>query len=273
MTPEKKNMNPTWSAVITTFNSAATIESALNSIQSLSGLEMPADIIVVDNNSQDNTLDLVSNRHGVKVIALNDNLGLARANNLGAKAAGGDCLFFLNPDAMVLPGAVTSLMRFSLFNPEAALLGPAMTDENGVLQSTARTWPSLLSIACRRTGLGRTAIGTRAVDRHLNRFNTDEPRPVHWLVGAALWLTPRGRSTVGLMNEAYFLYFEDVEWCRRAWKSGMEVWRVPEALITHECRRQSAGGSRRAAGLHFRSMIRYFAHNPASIIGKGPGPS
>jgi hypothetical protein len=273
MTPEKKNMNPTWSAVITTFNSAATIESALNSIQSLSGLEMPADIIVVDNNSQDNTLEIVSNRHGVKVIAGSENLGLARANNQGAKVALGEHLFFLNPDAMVLPGAVTSLMRFSLFHPEAAILGPAMTDENGILQSTARTWPSLLSIAARRSRLGNTALGKRAVDRHLNRFNTDEPQPVPWLIGAALWLTPRGRSTVGLMNEAYFLYFEDVEWCRRAWKSGMEVWRVPEALITHECRRQSAGGSRRAAGLHLRSMIRFFAAHPSALIGKGPGPS
>lgn len=273
MTPEKNNMSPTWSAVITTFNSAATIESALDSIQSLSSRERPADIIVVDNQSQDNTLDLVSNRHGVKVIAGNENIGLARANNLGAKAALGEYLFFLNPDAMVLPGAVSALMRFSHFHPEAALLGPAMSDGNGVVQSTARTWPSLLSIAARRSGLGRTAIGRRAVERHLDLFNTDEPGPVHWLVGAALWLTPRGRSTVGLMNEAYFLYFEDVEWCRRAWKSGMEVWRVPEAVITHECRRQSAGGSRRAAWLHLRSMIRFFAENPSAMIGKGPGPS
>jgi hypothetical protein len=174
---------------------------------------------------------------------------------------------------MVLPGAVTSLMRFSLFRPEAALLGPAMIDENSVPQSTARTWPSLLSIAARRTCLGSTDIGRRAAARHLTRFTADEPRPVHWLVGAALWLTPRGRSTVGLMNEAYFLYFEDVEWCRRAWKNGMEVWRVPEAVIAHECRRQSAGGSRRAARLHFQSMIRFFATHPSALIGKGPGPS
>lgn len=273
MTPEKNTMSSTWSAVITTFNSAATIESALDSIQSLSGLEMPVDIVVVDNHSQDNTLDLVSNRRGVKVIACSENLGLARANNLGAKAALGEHLFFLNPDAMVLPEAVTTLMRFSLSHPEAALLGPAMTDRDGVQQSTARTWPSLLSIAARRTCLGRTELGRRAVERHLHLFNTDEPRPVHWLVGAALWLTPRGRSTIGLMNEAYFLYFEDVEWCRRVWQSGMEVWRVPEAVITHECRRQSAGGSGRAAALHFRSMIRFYMTNPPALFGKGPGPS
>jgi len=273
MTPEKNGMNPTWSAVITTFNSAATIEAALDSIQSLSGQEQPADIIVVDNLSQDNTVELVSNRHGVKLIAGSKNLGLARANNLGAEAARGEYLFFLNPDAIVLPGAVTALVRFSLSRPEAALLGPAMTDQNNVLQSTARTWPSLLSIAARRTGLGKTGSGRRALEKHLNLFNTDDPQPVHWLVGAALWLTPRGRSTVGLMNQAYFLYFEDVEWCRRAWIRGMEVWRVPEAVITHECRRQSAGTSGRAARLHFRSMIRFFATHPSAIIGKGPGPS
>ncbi|MCK7470342.1 MAG: hypothetical protein MZU95_05685 [Desulfomicrobium escambiense] len=93
------------------------------------------------------------------------------------------------------------------------------------------------------------------------------------------WLARRSgsRRRAGVpsasMNEAYFLYFEDVEWCRRAWKSGMEVWRVPEAVIIHECRRQSAGGSGRAARLHFRSMIRFFATHPSALAGKGPGPS
>lgn len=265
-------MNQSWSAVITTFNSAATIEAALDSIQSLPGRELPSDIVVVDNNSKDNTLELAMNRPGVKVVAQSENLGLAGANNIGAGAASGDCLFFLNPDAMVLPGAVSALMRFSRFHPEAALLGPAMTDGQGVPQSTARTWPSLLGIAARRTALGKTGIGARAAERHLNTFCGDEPQPVHWLVGAALWLTPRGRSTVGLMNEAYFLYFEDVEWCRRAWRKGMEVWRVPEAVVMHECRRESAGGSRRAAALHFRSMIRFFASHPTALFGKGPGP-
>lgn len=265
-------MNPSWSAVITTFNSAATIEAALDSLQSLSGREMPADIVLVDNHSGDNTLELVENRPGVRVISQGANLGLARANNIGAGAATGDHLFFLNPDAVVLPGAVTALMRFSIFHPEAALLGPAMIDGKGAIQSTARTWPSLRSIAARRTILGRTGFGRRAIGRHLGRFGTDEPQPVQWLVGAALWLTPRGKSTVGLMNEAYFLYFEDVEWCRRAWRKGMEVWRVPEAVIIHECRRESAGGSRSAARLHFRSMIRFFAAHPSSLAGKGPGP-
>jgi len=273
MTVEKMNMTPTWSAVITTFNSAETIERALNAIQSLSGREMPADIIVVDNHSNDNTLDLVSNRPGVRVIAGSENIGLARANNLGAKEARGDFLFFLNPDATILPGTVTSLVRFSLSHPRAALLGPAMTDVDGVLQSTARTWPSPLCIAARRTRLGRTSVGRKAVERHLGLFNADEAQPVQWLVGAALWLTPGGRSTVGLMNEAYFLYFEDVEWCHRVWKRGMEVWRVPEAVVIHECRRQSAGPSRRAARLHFRSMVRFFASHPSALIGKGPGPS
>ncbi|MCK7470341.1 MAG: glycosyltransferase [Desulfomicrobium escambiense] len=64
----------------------------------------------------------------MELIAGTENLGLARANNLGAKAARGDYLFFLNPDALVMPGAVTALVRFSLSHPEAALLGPAMTD-------------------------------------------------------------------------------------------------------------------------------------------------
>ncbi len=260
-----------WSAVITTYNSGSVIEGAIDSILSLDPGESPCDIIVADNHSRDDTGRILSS-YGNRITVLFNlsNLGLSRANNLASARAGGDSIFFLNPDAEVLPGAVTRLFQFQEEHPDAAILGPAMLDASGNLQSTARTWPSPRVIAARRTAFGGSRAGKRISRDHLTRFASDsEPVMPHWLVGAALWLTPAGRRRVGLMSEKYFLYFEDVEWCWRAWKTGMEVWYVPGARIRHVCRRESASGGK-TLKYHMKSMIRFLLSHPGVIAGAGP---
>jgi GT2 family glycosyltransferase len=260
-----------WSAIITTYNSCSVIGEALDSILSLDPGEYPADIVVVDNNSSDNTVDVLKTYgNRIKLISNNTNLGLSRANNLGASSALGDSLFFLNPDVKLLPGAVTSLHSFQETHPSAGLIGPMMVDGNGVTQSTARTWPTPEVIAARRTGYGHTARGKRISHRHLNFFSSTDPVSPHWLVGAALWLTPVGRQRVGLMSEKYFLYFEDVEWSLRTWKRNLEVWYVPSAVIMHVCRRESSSGGS-VLKHHLKSMFRFLLSHPAVTLGMGPG--
>jgi N-acetylglucosaminyl-diphospho-decaprenol L-rhamnosyltransferase len=259
------------SAIITTYKNGQVVCRALDSLFSLSSTELPANVVVVDNSSSDNTISLLMNyKHPIELILNKQNVGLAKANNLGAAAATGDSLFFLNPDVELLPGAVTALFNFQRNNPKAAILGPRMRDERGITQSTARTWPSPAVIAARRTQFGTTLRGRKVSLDHLNRFNSlDEPSRPHWLVGAALWLTPGGRDRVGLMSRKYFLYFEDVEWCWRAWGKGMEVWYVPGAEIRHVCHRESASGGK-TLRCHLKSMIRFVATHPGVLIGAVP---
>ncbi len=260
-----------WSAIITTYNSFSVIGEALDSILSLDSGEAPWDIVVVDNNSTDNTVDVLKTYGSrINLITNNTNLGLSRANNLGAAAAGGESLFFLNPDVKLLPGAVTSLHEFQKTHGSAGLLGPMMIDVDRLPQSTARTWPTPGVIAARRTGFGRTALGKRISRKHLHSFSGTDPVRPHWLVGAALWLTPEGRRRVGLMSEKYFLYFEDVEWSLRTWKRNMEVWYVPSAVIMHVCKRESSSGGD-ALKHHLRSMFRFLLSHPAVALGMGPG--
>lgn len=248
------------------------IGRALDSILSLGPEEKPVDIIVVDNDSRDDTAGVLRQYKGrVRFISNKSNLGLSRANNIGAGHAGGDSLFFLNPDVEILPGAATTLFSFQESHPRAALLGPGMEDWNGILQSTARTWPTPPVIAARRTFFGGTRPGARLSANHLERFHShNSPSRPHWLVGAALWLTPGGRERAGLMSESYFLYFEDVEWCHRAWRRGMEVWYVPDARIRHVCSRESVN-RKGALGLHLRSMTRFLLTHPLTALGFGPG--
>jgi len=260
-----------WSAIITTYNSEHVICRALQSLHALAPSEKPVDIVVVDNASSDNTVRVVESCGvAVATVVNSRNQGLSKANNLGAAAANGDSLLFMNPDVEVLSGAVTALHRLQEAHPNAAIIGPAMTDENGVRQSTARTWPGISVVAARRTVLGKTRWGRRISSSHLTRFHKiSTPCTPHWLVGAAMWLTPAGRENVGLMSEKYFLYFEDVEWCWRAWHKGMEVWYQPEAEVRHVCRRESAAGGR-TLKYHLRSMLRFTLTHPSLFLGRGP---
>lgn len=256
------------SVVITTFNSAASLGDTIESLMKLDITESPYEIIVVDNASLDNSSRIAEGYSQVTLISCPSNLGLARANNIGAASASGNSILFLNPDTVILPGALQTLMEFQMNHPNAALLGPLMLDSGGTAHSTARTYPTLLDIVLRRTPLGKLPGSQKHLQKHLNPAPADEPSIVDWLVGAALWLTPAGRERVGLMSEKYFLYFEDVQWCMRAKETLMDVWFVPGAVIMHENRRESAGGSIKALWLHLKSMIRFFSEYPCAMIGK-----
>lgn len=256
------------SVIITTYNSASTLERTLLSIIDLDPSERPMETIVVDNASSDGSAGIADGFEWVTLIRCPENLGLAKANNIGAGRASGASLMFLNPDTALRPAVLPSLMEFQKEHPGAALLGPAMTDSRGTLQSTARTWPTLLDIALRRTFLGKLPCARRRLEKHLFPVGTEAPSIVDWISGAAIWLTPAGRKEVGLMSEKYFLYFEDVQWSMRACRAGMEVWYVPRAVIIHEGRRESAGRPGRALWLHLVSMVRFFAEYPCAAVGR-----
>ncbi len=256
------------SVIITTYNSSDTLRSTLDSISRLDTGESPLETIVVDNDSRDDSVGIARSFPFVKLITSESNLGLAAANNIGAGESAGSSLLFLNPDAEILPGALKTMDQFRLEHPDAALIGPAMVDADGEYVSSARTWPSILDIALRRTFLGKLPGTAARLGAHLFPVGFQKPSTVDWITGAAMWLTPAGRDQVGLMSERYFLYFEDVQWCMRAWRSGMRVWFVPGAVIRHAPRRESAGSTGRALWLHLRSMIRFFGEYPCAAVGR-----
>lgn len=262
------NMPLDLSVIITTYNSSSTLKSTLSSLENLVPEEKPMETIVVDNCSSDGSAEVAESFERVRVIRSSRNMGLARANNLGASRATGSSLLFLNPDTEVRPGALSAMADFEVFHRSAALIGPAMEDASGNRVSTARTWPTPLDIALRRTFLGKLPGARKRLRKHLFPVDGRHPARVDWISGAAIWATRTGLSGVGLMSERYFLYFEDVQWCMRAARSGMEVWYVPDAVITHEGRRESAGPPGRALWLHLASMVRFFIEYPCAMVGR-----
>ncbi|MBD3278557.1 MAG: glycosyltransferase [Candidatus Aegiribacteria sp.] len=260
-------MQHDFSIVITTYNSASTLEDTLLSIRELDDTESPVETVVVDNASEDVSAEIAEGFPGVRLIRTDRNLGLARANNIGASEVSGKSILFLNPDARLKSGTPLKFMEFEASHSDAALLGPRIIDSGGRWQSSARTYPTPFDIALRRTPLGRLSCFQSRLDRHMFPVSEMTPASVDWLSGAALWLTSAGKKNIGLMSERYFLYFEDVQWCMRANRAGMKVWYVPEAVVIHEGRRESSRGLSKALWFHLMSMIRFFCEFPCALAG------
>jgi len=114
-------------------------------------------------------------------------------------------------------------------------LGPALLDFDGSVQhSCYGAFYSPWLILCRRTFLGKTFLGKKSVDKFLMKnWDHKETRNVHWVMGSAMMTSAEVIKKIGLLDERFFMYFEDVDWCRRAWENGLKVIYYPEAKIYH----------------------------------------
>lgn len=258
------------SVIITTFNSSGTLGRCLESLLGLTGGDAPRTIVVFDNASSDGSDAIARRYRGVRTVVSGRNLGLAKANGIAAGLCGPGPVLLMNPDVIARPGAISALSDFCGSHPGVGIAGPRLLSPDGLIQHSARSFPDPASILARRTPWGATAAGRAAIARHLAP-STGKPAPVDWVVGAAMWVTAAGRKRFGLMSPRYFLYFEDVDLCWRAWESGSEVWLVPGALMEHVSRRESAGRPGKALLLHLASMLRFYSDHHGALSGRRPG--
>lgn len=224
------------SVVIVNYNAdqylAACIASALPQV---------GEIIVVDNASTDLSLDLCykqfSGENKLTIIHNNDNLGFAAACNIGAKAAKGDYVFFLNPDCSLDDGAVAELRRILDDDALVGMAGGLLVNSDGSEQGGGRRaiptpWRSFV----RAFGLYHLTERWPRIffDFHLHK----QPLPeqaigVEAISGACMLVKRKAMLEVGLWDEAYFLHCEDLDWCMRFRQKGWRVMFVPSARITH----------------------------------------
>jgi GT2 family glycosyltransferase len=210
--------------IVVTWNAAHDIARSLTSI----GLRHP--VVVVDNASTDDTLGVVSAvAPGARVIANPVNTGFAAGANRGLEEVGTEFALLLNPDCRVEPGAIDALVEFADRHPRSGLMSAAIIDELGQPEAAAGgRQPSLLSVAVHELGLGRllpswSVYGTA----------TTEATRKGWVAGTCLLVRREAVSDVGPLDESYFLYCEDQDWCRRMEAAGWEVWLVPAGRARH----------------------------------------
>lgn len=253
------------SIVIVNYNSGALTHSCIESLYQ-EGLPAQTEIIVVDNGSSDDSVPfLQSDFPDITLIDTGQNLGLAGGVNRALKAAKGKYVLLLNPDIIVQPNAVAELVGFMDKNVDVGVAGGKLLSPNGQLQYSCFRFYTPLTIIYRRTWLGKNNRGTAAIDRFLMKdFDHQSVRDVDWLMGSCLILRQSAVKHVGGMDERFFLYFEDVDWCRRFWEAGWRVTYVPQAQFSHF--HQQSSRRSKVLGLitnwttreHIKSAIKYF---------------
>lgn len=240
----------------------ALVESILHD----DSLPQNTEIIVVDNNSGDDSVYLLrSDFPEITVIDTNENLGLAAGVNIGIAHATGDYYLVLNPDMVALPGSVHALMEFMDKNPDVGIAGGKLISPNGKLQYSCYRFYTPMTIVYRRTFLGKTSAGKAATRSFLMKdFDHADVRDVDWLMGACLIVRKKALQEVGGMDERFFLYFEDVDWCRRMWEKRWRVTYFPTAVFSHFHQRSSERGAllgiffNRPTREHIKSAFKYF---------------
>ena len=246
--------------VIVHYNTPGDLARCLASLEAEAAAS-PHAVVVVDNASTEPGLDEVQARFPqVHWLRNADNRGYSRGCNQGMAALPADYHLVLNPDIVVLPGALDALLAFADTHPRAGLIGPQLLNEDGSVQESCRRFYTFKTLLLRRTVIGKLVPGSRTVARHLMRdFDHGSVRPVDWVLGGCLLVRREARQRCGPMDERFFLYFEDVDWCFRMWQSGFEVVYFPGARFVHRHRRASARGAfTRSFWLHLGSMISFY---------------
>lgn len=193
------------------------------------------EIIVVDNGTYCGTEEMLAEFYPeVKFIQTGKNLGFAGGNNVGIRAAKGDYVMIMNPDITVQPEAINNLVAYMKSHPEVGLAGPQLQNPDGSLQYSCFKFQSFKSILYRRTFLGHTKAGKEFLKNYMLRATDhNQIMPVDWMMGACQIVRRGDLEKVGVYDERFFFYVEDMEWCRRFWDNGFKVMYVPTAKMYH----------------------------------------
>lgn len=253
---------PELSIVIVSFNTRADLERCLESIAGHPP-STPHEIVVVDNASHDGSPDAVRARWpSIPVIEQPRNLGFAGANNVGIRATTGELILLLNSDTIVPPAAIDGLIGRLRLRPEAAVAGPRLVDGRG--RAELSFGPMITPVAELRQKVVSTLHqrGFFPVSRYVEHAVRRE-RFVDWVSGAALLVRRQDADAVGLLDERYFLYTEDVDFCAAIRERGRKVLFTPAVTITHLRGRSRATAPVQMNAAYRRSQLAFYEkHHP-----------
>ena len=224
------------------------------------------EILAVDNHSDDESAQLIRNllrgEPSVRVLESPVNGGYGKGNTFAAGYASGEYLLIINPDNELEPSALERMVLRMKADPGIGILAPKLVHEDGTVRDSFRAFPRLLDVVAKRTALRRLLPGR--VARYL-RADADlsMERDVDWVVGACLLLKRSFYEELGGFDERFFLFFEDMDLCRRCWDPGDRVVYFPAPVPRDRKTRLSEGGIRRllltAVGrAHVASGLKYF---------------
>lgn len=245
------------SAIIVNYR---TPELTLKCVASLLKFQVVAaqDIVVVDNKSPDDSLVMLRRElKGIRVIDSGRNAGFSAGINMGAAHATREYLLVLNPDTYFEDRSVERALALLDKSQDVGLVGLDLVYPSGGRQYSARRFYSALDIIGRRLPLGRYWPLKGRIDDHMmmSAWNAGTPFETDWVMGTGFIVRRALFERIGRMDEAYFLYMEDVDLCARVWGAGAKVVCIPQAKLVHDHQRSSAAGPFSDAGrMHLKSL-------------------
>lgn len=253
-------MSAPLSIIILNYNSGTLLRDCLDSVFA-DDLPEGTEVIVPDNESSDQSLALAEEKWGARIRVLRNgrNGGFAWGNNRGIEVCTGDFVCLLNPDTVIHRGAFPELLRFMKEHPRAGCVGPKVLNSDGSFQLSAkRSIPSPLDAVSRALLLSKVFPKSERFARYnMTYLDPDTTHRVDASTGCCMFIRRAALEEVGLIDEGYFLYCEDVDWFLRAKKAGWEVWYVPSAVIVHHHAYSERFRRRQSVEDFHRSMLRF----------------
>lgn len=260
-TREGRESNPIeLSVLLVIYNHRGFLLDCIHSILQCAG-DFRHEIIAVDNRSTDGSGPLIRQHFPqIRLIENRKNLGFARAANQAFRHSRGEFLLLLNPDIQVLPGSIEKMTAHLRENEGIGIVLPKLVNPDSSLQFSCRTFCHPFTLFLRRAPLGWFFSDHPSVRRHLMMdWDHEEAREVDWGLGACMLIRRSALSGDRIMDERFFLYFEDFDLCFSVKKAGWKVFYDPGAVLVHHHLRQSADGPfNRAKWEHLKSMVKFY---------------
>ena len=224
-------------------------------------LDLSYEIIVSSNSlypSEKKSI-LLNDYKNVRWIFNGKNLGYAGAMNTGIEISSGKSVVIMNPDARIVSGSIYSAYKYLMANQDVGVIGPKIIDLDGKLQDSCRKFMTPVDLFCRvvkRVFLKKDVLLTQ-------RLDCGKIQPVDWVIGAFMMLNKKAIEKVGLLDNRYFLYVEDMDWCKRFWDCGFKVVYFPNLVVEYKGDRKSISPAiyvrfiNKYSIYHLRSYLRF----------------
>jgi len=258
------------SVIIVSWNARHFLEECLGTLSAVR-FSRTVEIIVVDNASTDGSPEMVEGQFShVRLIRNGQNLGFAKANNIGIRESTGRYVALINSDIKVLGNCLDPLANYLDKHPDVGNVGPRILNRDMTLQSSCRKFPNLWNNFCEASGLFRLFPGSSFFStEHMLYSPHDKVVDVDVLVGC-FWMVRRETlDRIGLLDEDFFIYAEDVDWCRRCGRAGWRITFFPGVEAIHYRAASSANDPVRFAVEQQRAVLYYWAkhHRPLGRFG------
>lgn len=246
------------SIIIVSWNVRQLLEACLRAIEAGSG-RLGLEVIVVDAGSTDGSVAMVGEQFPwVRLLPHRENLGFPRGNNIGLAAAKGRYHLLLNPDTEILGDGLTIMVDYMERHANVGVVGAQLLNPDGSVQSSRRRFPTLATGFFESTWLEGMAPAGLLHRYYMRDFPDTATVDVDWVMGACLMVRQRVAAQVGPLDEGYFMYSEELDWCRRIKQAGWRVVYLPAAQVIHHMGKSSEQAVT-ARHINFqRAKLRYF---------------